>query len=497
MEGQRFSAISERVKTPSDPLLVKYFDDERYQFDLNLFDALVATHRAWLVMLAERGIVPRTDAVPVLRALKDLMDLGPSVLEYHPGHDLYTHVENWLRGRAGAVPVGHLSLARTRPEPLLRIFFRERILYCMEQLLRFRSTLLDMAEQHCHAVMPGYTHQQHAQPTTFGAYLLGIHDPLVRSAEWLEMAYRSTNQSTMGCGALAGTAFPIDRHRVAELLGFNGLMESTIACVSTQDYLVQAASAAADAMNTLSRMCIDLEQWANTDHGFLELAPQFSSSSSLMPQKKNPCSFEVARGRASRVLGNMVGVYASLHRTFYADVLDYKPLFATATKVVDDTAETLEFLAGVISTLLVRQERMLEATLAGFSTASELADAIYRHTGIPHRQAHSVVANVVTQAVDAGVKPTDVSADWVERVAQEVLGRSLGLSDEQVRKALDPVSFVESHDVVGGPSPKEVLRMVGEGREQLARERAQLDERRARLEAARRKLDEATEGITG
>jgi len=326
-------------------------------------------------------------------------------------------------------------------------------------------------------------------------YLLGIHDPLVRSAEWLEMAYRSTNESTMGCGALAGTGFPIDRQRVAEFLGFDGLMESTIACVSTHDYLVQAASAAADAMNTISRMATDLGQWVSTDHRFAELAPGFSGASSLMPQKKNPCSLEIPRGKASRVLGNMVGVYAGLHRTFYADMLDYKLIFRPATQVVNETAETMEFLVGAIGTLQVHRDRMLEATLYGFSTASELADEIYRHAGTPHRLAHSVVANVVTNAMDAGMKPTEITADMVESVAEEVLGQRLGLSDEQVRRALDPVFFVESHDHVGGPAPKEVLRMVQEGRKQLKSERARLAEQRAKLEAAARKLDEATEGM--
>ena len=144
MGEKGFDAISERVKVSSDPLLVRYWDNERFRFDRNLFDPLVATHRAWMVMLAEEGIIPRQDAVPVLVALRELAEAGYDSMAYHAGHDMYTHVENWLRERAGREPVGHLSLARTRPEPLLRMYFRGRVLNCIDQLDSRRRNLVTM-----------------------------------------------------------------------------------------------------------------------------------------------------------------------------------------------------------------------------------------------------------------------------------------------------------------------------------------------------------------
>jgi len=489
--------VSERVKALHDPVYVKYWDSERFQEDLNYFDHLIDTHRAWLVMLVEQDIVPREDAIPVLIALGELKAAGPDTLTYRPGYDdVYTHMEQWLRERAGNEPVGHLSLARTRPEPLSRMYFRECILDCIDQLMGFRASLLDAAEGHRDAVMPGYTHQQHAQPTTFGAYLLSLHDPLERSTLWLEMAYRATNESTMGCGAMAGTAFPIDRYRVAELLGFDDIMESANASVSTGDNLVQATSAACDAMITISRMCMDLEVWTNTESRFVDLSPEFASVSSLMPQKKNPGVFEVARGKACRVLGEAHGVQIGLAKAFYADVLDLRLVNAPSYRVLEQTAATMEFLAGVIRTLRVDRERMLEAAAKGFSTASELADEIFRHTGLPHRLAHTVVAHTVTRALDTGMVATDVRVELIEEVAQDVIGQSLGLSEEQVRKALDPVAFVESHDVVGGPAPKETLRMVRERRKRLGGERERQAERRTSLQTAANKLDKVTGHMT-
>jgi argininosuccinate lyase len=176
-------------------------------------------------------------------------------------------------------------------------------------------------------------------------------------------------------------------------------------------------------------------------------------------------------------------------------VLDLKLNYSAALRVVEQTGATLKFLAGVMRTLGVDRERMLQAAAEGFSTVSELADEIYRQTGLPHRLAHSVVANMVTKALEAGMQATDVTAGYVEEVAQEVLGRRLGLTEDQVRRALDPRAFVESHDVPGGPAPREVLRMVDERRRRLAEERERQKARHVRLEAAAERLDEATEAL--
>jgi argininosuccinate lyase len=494
-----FASTSERVKVPHDPLYVEYIDRGRFaETRVYQFPTLIETHRAWLVMLVDKGIVPAEDATKVLIGLADLKAKGPEALEFHEGrHDVYTHLEQWLIEKVGREPVAHLSLARTRPEPLMRMHFRELILGCLEELYNFREILLDCAEQFRDAVMPGYTHQQHGQPTTYGAYLLAIHDPLARASTWLEMAYETTNESTMGCGALAGTAFPIDRYQVAELLGFDSIMESTIACVSTGDHLVQATSAANDAMITLSRMCIDMEQWSNTEAKFMEPAPQFSDVSSMMPQKKNPCVFEFARGKIAHVMGDTVGIYAGLLKSFYADVVDLSMTYGPARQVLNQTRATFKFMTGVIRTMMIHRERMLEAAAKGFSTVSELADEIFRATGLPHRLSHSIVANTVTKALAEGRVATDINAEYVERMAEEVIGRKLGLTDSQVRKALDPVEFVNSHDVPGGPAPKETSRIVKERRKTLEVERSRLAERRERIAVAARKLDKAVEKLIG
>jgi argininosuccinate lyase len=240
-------------------------------------------------------------------------------------------------------------------------------------------------------------------------------------------------------------------------------------------------------------MCIDMEQWSNTEARFMEPAPEFSDVSSMMPQKKNPCVFEFARGKISRVLGDTVGIYAGLLKSFYADVIDLEMVYGPSLRVLDQTEATFKFMSGVIKTMVIHKQRMLAATAEGFSTVSELADEIFRSTGLPHRLAHSIIANTVTRALDDGMVATDITAAYVEKIAEEVLGRTLGLSAAQVKKALDPTEFVKSHDVPGGPAPKETTRIVKDRRQKLEQERTRLVQRRKKIIEAGTKLDEAAE----
>jgi argininosuccinate lyase len=242
-------------------------------------------------------------------------------------------------------------------------------------------------------------------------------------------------------------------------------------------------------------MCIDMEQWSNTEAKFMETAPEFSDVSSMMPQKKNPCVFEFARGKISRILGDTVGIYAGLLKSFYADVIDLEMTYGPSMRVLDQAEATFKFMTGVIKTMVIHKQRMLAATAEGFSTVSELADEIYRSTGLPHRLAHSIVANTVTKALDDGMVATDITAEYVEKIAEEVIGRKVGLTDAQVKKALDPTEFVNSHDVAGGPAPKETSRIVKDRRKKLERERSRLDERRKKFVDAGKKLDAASETL--
>jgi argininosuccinate lyase len=248
-------------------------------------------------------------------------------------------------------------------------------------------------------------------------------------------------------------------------------------------------------MLTISRVVTDMEQWGNTEARFLDLAPQFAAVSSLMPQKKNPGAFEHMKGRAARVLGDTMTVYSCMHKTYYGDVVDLNAANIPATRVLEYATGTLKLLAGVIDTITPDKERMLEATQKGFSTVSELVDEIIISKGIPHRIAHSVVANMVNEALEKGLVATEITAELVNNVAESVLKKKLSMTEDQVKSALDPVEFVNRHDLPGGPAPKETERMVKERQRLLSDATERNKKRKEKLEQAEKKLMEATEEI--
>src|SRR5712691_4476426 len=264
----------ERLEAPPGPVYTETILEPSYRFMLeHYFQPLVETNKAWTVMLAQTGIVHEETAAALLDAILDLEAQGPDALrEFDPRYEyFYSHMEHFLIERVGEQIGGEINIARTRPEPLVRLVVRGRLLDLSDQLIRFCGTLLDLAEREIETVMPQWTHFQHAQLSTLGHYLAGIVDALARDQDRLRSAYRTTNRSTLGCGALAGTSYPIDRQLVAELLGFDGFQENTIDCVSSADYLLETAAAVAGLMVTLSRLSQDLWIWHTEEFGFVEI----------------------------------------------------------------------------------------------------------------------------------------------------------------------------------------------------------------------------------
>jgi len=447
--------ISERVPVGYDPLYVETHYAKQFEEHLSyFFHPLLATHMAWAAMLAERDIIPRQSAAEICQALQDLQKEKPDVLRpYVSAHsDVYVHVEKYLVERLGEDHVGHLAMARTRPEPIGRMAMRERLMKVIDASLTLRQNILDTAERHVDAVMPGYTHSQPAQPTTFGHYLMGTYDPLEEDTKSMEDAYDNVNRCTLGCGALAGTAFPIDRYRVAELLGFRDIFENTYACVSSNDYHVVSANSVVDTLVTLSRMAQDFNEWCSYEVRMVLTAPQFSDVSSMMPQKYNPGVLEITRFHSGYGVSLAQNVANILMKSHYADVRECDQAWQPTFTALDNAADVMRLFGAAIDTIIVHKERMLELAGSGFQTVSELADEIYRQTGLPYRTAHGVVARVVNKAMDRGLEAGDITSEMVDEAAEEVIGRPLRMSQEDIARCVDPVAFVESHDVVGGPA---------------------------------------------
>lgn len=490
--------ISERVPVGYDPLYIETHHKRAFKAQQkSSFYPLIKVHLAWIIMLAEQEILPADSAAKLCKVLLELQTKTPDILlPFVPEwSDVYVHMEKYLVEQLGEEHVGHLALARTRPEPIARMNLRDKLLRVIDASLALRQNLLDTAERNVDAVMPGYTHSQPAQPTTFGHYLMGVYDPVEEDSKYVEDAYDNVNRCTLGCGALAGTAFPIDRQRVADLLGFDGVYVNTFACVGSNDLFVASANAVVDTMVTLSRVAQDLNEWCAYELRMMLTAPQFSDVSSMMPQKYNPSVLELTRFHTAHTLGLTQDVANILMKSHYGDVREVDQVWYPTFEALDNAADTMRLFGAALDTMTIYKDRMLELAQTDFATVSELADEIYRRTGLPYRSSHGIVVEVVNQALEQGLQAMDITSEMLDRAAEKVIGKPLNMSQEDIFRCLDPVAFVESHNVLGGPAPRQMLPEIERGRKRLAEARQRQVDRQARLEAREKLLDEAVQGI--
>ena len=464
------------------------------------FHPLLAAHRAWLAMLAEQAIVAPERAAPIFDALDEIERFGPQSLEpFDPATEYYyLHMERALTQRVpgGETVVGNLNLGRTRPEPLARMVVRESILRIATHALELRRVLLERAKVEAGTIMPGYTHLQHAQPTTLGHYLLAVHDHVERDCKRLFAAYETTDRCTLGCGAMSGTSLPVDRDRVRKFLGFSALCENTIDSVSASDHVGESAAALTSLMTIIGRLAQDLYVWSSQEFAMIDVTDAFSSPSSLMPQKKNALVLEYVRSRTARTIGALTSAFTVMHNVGYMDTEEveietYRPLL-DAIVLAEESVPTM---TEVVKVMKPDRDLMLARTAWGFSSVTALAEAIHTHTDLSYRTAHRIVARSVLLASEAGRDASSIDTALLDKASQEILGRALRLPATAVNESIDPTHFVRIHSVVGGPSPAEVERMTGVRQERLASHAAAVAAHRATIEDGRKLLGGAIAAV--
>lgn len=482
--------LRERVKSPPAKALVEaYYAPAVANAQKFMFEPEMRIHLAHALMLAEQGIVKRADIAAILPVILDLREKGPSLLAVdYSQEDLYSYVERYIVKVLGPDVGGRLHTGRSRNDLNIttwRIALRERLVALLEDLNRLRGVVLSLADRYAAAVMPGYTHTQHAQPISLGYYLLSAGDVLARDFTRLAGALRHTDQCPLGAGALTTTGFPIDRESVARRLGFAGLVESAYDGVSSRDDAHEAAAGCAVLMTGLSRVATDLQSWNTAEFAFIELADQFSSVSSIMPQKKNPQALEYTKAAAAQVTGALTSVLAASKNTSFSDVNDgVSSVNVPVLEAADKTRATIAVMQGVVETMTVKTETMARSAAEGYGTATELADVIVRESGLSFRMAHNIVGRVVREAIEAGRTAPEITTGDLDQAAQALFGKPLGISADAVRRALDPAENLKTRTVTGGPAESEIHRMLGARRITLQKDVEQVARTEARIATA-------------
>ena len=457
--------------------------------DERIFTADLAVDRAHVVMLAEQEIIDDEEAGEILDALADVESAGHGALS--GGEDVHEAIESAVIDCVGP-DGGKMHTARSRNDEVaacIRYRLREDLLEAAETTLGLREALIEAAAEHTDTLMPGYTHLQPAQPITVGHYLMSYASTISRDTARLLDAYDRTNESPLGGAAFAGTPFNIDRERTAALLGFDGVVANSMDASSARDFLAEATAALATHATTLSGLAEDVIIFANK--GYVDLSDDYSSTSSIMPQKKNPDTLELTRAVAGDAIGELTGLLSTLKGLPRAYNRDLQRAHPHTFRAIDAVVEASAVAAGAVSTASWNESLLADEAGAGFSTATGIADLLAM-AGLPFRTAHEIVA---LAAENAEGSETDVSADLLDAATESVLDESLFAYVDQsaVESALDPAQSVESRDSQGGPATAAVESTIAGARERLTADSDALADRRAALDEAETALQEAVD----
>jgi argininosuccinate lyase len=456
------SSKDDRLAFPApvyrDTVLAQVFADAKRYF----LEPLIEIEYAHTLMLARQGIMPEADAAKCIEALNALDVAEIRSAEYDGTfEDLFFYVEQKLAAMCGAEVAGKMHTARSRNDidlTMYRMILRDRLLQTLAALLQLRKRLVDLAWEHRAALMPAYTHNQPAQPTTLGHYLMAFVEVLERDADRIKGAFLRVNRSPLGACAITTTGFAIDRHLTERLLGFYDLQVNSYGAIAAVDYLAESCSMLAVSMLSMGRFVQDLLLWSTVEFNYLRLNDAYVQISSIMPQKRNPVPLEHVRILASRALMQAQSVLGCLHNTPFADMNDaeddLQPLVYTA---FDDGERSVRLLSGLLEEAEFNVKRMAVAADGNFLTVTELADTLVRSAGISFHTAHGIVSGAVKEL--QGRYDADAMTEIIERELPAV-------PREQILASLSAQNFVAVRRVPGGPASEvlepEILRARGE-----------------------------------
>ena len=431
------------------------FDHQLAKFDL-------MGSLAHVQMLGQTGILSLEEAEQIQDGLKALLrDLEVGELHFDiANEDIHMNMEVLLTEKIGPL-AGKLHTARSRNDQVatdMHLYLKEQLGHVLDKLANLNSVLLDLAEKHVETIMPGYTHLQHAQPISFAHHLMAYYNMFQRDSERFAFNLKHTDLSPLGAAALAGTTFPIDRQLSSDLLGFQQPYTNSLDAVSDRDFILEFLSNASILMMHMSRFCEEIINWCSFEYQYISLSDSFSTGSSIMPQKKNPDMAELIRGKTGRVYGHLLGlltVMKSLPLAYNKDLQEDKEgMFDTVETILN----SLDVLAGMLSSMQVNKAKMQQSIENDFSNATELADYL-AEKGLPFREAHEIVGKLVLDSIKHGKN----IQDW----DLEELQVYHPLIEEDIYIYLRPETAVQRRNSLGGTGFEQVKYQIEQAKKEL------------------------------
>ncbi len=424
-------------------------------FDCRLYKEDITGSIAHATMLGKQGIIEQHEAEKIVAGLKEILaDIEAGNVEFSLDYeDIHMNVEQLLTERIGDTGK-RLHTGRSRNDQValdMRLYVKKEIAEIIGLTLDFMKALCDKSKENLDAVMPGYTHLQRAQPTTFAHYMMAYANMLKRDVMRLDDCLERMDDMPLGSGALASTTYPIDRDFVREQLGFARLTDNSLDGVSDRDYCIELCSDLSILMMHLSRLSEEIISWCSWEFKFVELDDAYSTGSSIMPQKKNPDVCELIRGKTGRVYGSLTTLLTMLKGLPLAYNKDMQEDKEAVFNAIDTVKQCLEVFTPMFTTMTLRKDNMRKAASKGFINATDCADYLTKK-GMPFRDAYKTVGRLVSECIKAD--------ETLETLTLKDFGAISKMFAPDVYDALDLNTCVRERKVIGGPAPEEVKRQI-------------------------------------
>ena len=424
-------------------------------FDKRFYEQDIKGSIAHVMMLCKQGILFEEEKKEIIAGLESILrDVESGRLEITDKYeDIHSFVEANLIERIGDVgKMLHTGRSRNDQVALdMKMYIRSEIISLQGLVVDLLRELLEIMKQNVDTIMPGFTHMQKAQPTTLAHHMGAYFEMFKRDHSRLKDIYKRMNTCPLGAGALAGTTYPLDRNYTAELLGFDGPTLNSMDSVSDRDYLIELMSALSTIMMHLSRFSEEVIIWNSNEYQFVEIDDSYSTGSSIMPQKKNPDIAELVRGKTGRVYGALMSILTTMKGiplAYNKDMQEDKELIFDA---IDTAKGCLALFTGMISTMKFNMERMNESARHGFTNATDAADYLVNH-GVPFRDAHGIVGQLVLYCIDKGIALDDMSLEEYKAISP--------VFEEDIYDAISMETCVNKRKTIGAPGPDAMRKVI-------------------------------------
>ncbi len=433
------------------------------RFDKRLYAQDIQGSIAHVTMLAHVGLLANDEKETLIAGLKQLkQDIDDGHVDFDiSAEDIHMNVESLLIDRLGDV-AKKIHTGRSRNDQValdMRLYIKETITALDGMVYALMDTLLELISTHTETIMPGYTHLQKAQPTTFAHHLGAYFEMFKRDRDRLQSTYRRMDASPLGSGAFATTTYPLDRQMTAELLGFDSICLNSMDGVSDRDFLIDLLESLSVIMMHLSRFSEEIILWCSHEFKFIDLDDGYSTGSSIMPQKKNPDIAELIRGKTGRVYGSLVSLLTTMKGLPLAYNKDMQEDKEVVFDAIDTVSMCLPIFTQMLATMTVNKDTMRQGAAGGFTNATDAADYLVKK-GLPFRDAHAVIGELVLYCVQHNTDLSQLSLETYQDISP--------LFDTDIYEAIDLNTCVNKRQVIGGPAKEQMEAVIAINKEYLA-----------------------------